>query len=37
MDEKRTTALGQRYLDELGGDSPAKPIVRALLALTISV
>jgi RNA polymerase sigma-70 factor (ECF subfamily) len=29
--EDRTTAVVQRYLDELGGDSPAEPIVRALL------
>jgi RNA polymerase sigma factor (sigma-70 family) len=31
MAEARTTAVVQRYLDELGGDSPAEPIVRALL------
>ena len=31
MSEVRTTAVVQRYLDELGGDSPAEPIVRALL------
>jgi RNA polymerase sigma-70 factor (ECF subfamily) len=31
MDEERTTAAVQRYLDELAGDSPAEPIVRALL------
>ena len=31
MREERTTAVVQRYLDELGGDSPAEPIVRALL------
>jgi RNA polymerase sigma-70 factor (ECF subfamily) len=31
MDEERTTVAVQRYLDELGGDSPAEPIVRALL------
>jgi RNA polymerase sigma factor (sigma-70 family) len=29
--EEHTTAVVQRYLDELGGDSPAEPIVRALL------
>jgi RNA polymerase sigma-70 factor (ECF subfamily) len=29
--EARTTAVIQRYLDELGGYSPAEPIVRALL------
>jgi RNA polymerase sigma factor (sigma-70 family) len=31
MAEARTTAVIQCYLDELGGDSPAEPIVRALL------
>jgi RNA polymerase sigma-70 factor (ECF subfamily) len=31
MAEARTTAVVQRYLDELAGDSPAEPIVRALL------
>jgi RNA polymerase sigma factor (sigma-70 family) len=31
MREEHTTAVVQRYLDELGGDSPAEPIVRALL------
>jgi RNA polymerase sigma factor (sigma-70 family) len=31
MREERTTAVIQRYLDELGGDSPAEPIVQALL------
>ena len=31
MDEECTTAVVQRYLDELGGDSPAEPVVRALL------
>src|SRR6202035_2050869 len=31
MDEERTTAAVQRYLDELAGNSPAKPVVRALL------
>ena len=31
MREERTTAVVQRYLDELGGDSRAEPIVRALL------
>ena len=29
--EEHTTAVIQRYLDELAGDSPAEPIVRALL------
>src|SRR5262249_15611322 len=28
---EHTTAVVQRYLDELGGDSPTEPIVRALL------
>jgi RNA polymerase sigma-70 factor (ECF subfamily) len=31
MAEARTTAVIQSYLDELGGDSPAEPIVRVLL------
>ena len=31
MNDDHTTAVVQRYLDELGGDSPAEPIVRALL------
>jgi RNA polymerase sigma factor (sigma-70 family) len=31
MNEDHTTAVVQRYLDELAGDSPAEPIVRALL------
>ena len=31
MDEDRTTVVVQRYLDELAGDAPAEPIVRALL------
>ena len=31
MAEARTTAVVQSYLDELGGDSPAEPVVRALL------
>jgi RNA polymerase sigma factor (sigma-70 family) len=31
MNEEHTTAVVQRYLDELGGDSPSEPIVRALL------
>jgi RNA polymerase sigma factor (sigma-70 family) len=31
MSDERTTAVVQRYLDELGGDSPTEPIVRALL------
>jgi RNA polymerase sigma factor (sigma-70 family) len=31
MREERTTAVIQRYLDDLDGDSPSEPIVRALL------
>src|SRR5262249_46249551 len=31
MGEEHTTAVVQRYLDELAGASPAEPIVRALL------
>jgi RNA polymerase sigma-70 factor (ECF subfamily) len=31
MSEERTTAAVQRFLDELAGDSPAEPVVRALL------
>jgi RNA polymerase sigma-70 factor (ECF subfamily) len=31
MSEEHTTAVVQRYLDELVGDSPAEPIVRVLL------
>jgi RNA polymerase sigma-70 factor (ECF subfamily) len=31
MGEETTTVVVQRYLDELGGDSPAEPVVRALL------
>jgi RNA polymerase sigma-70 factor (ECF subfamily) len=31
VSEDRTTAVVQRYLGELAGDSPAEPIVRALL------
>ena len=31
MSEEHTTALVQRYLDELAEDSPAEPIIRALL------
>jgi RNA polymerase sigma-70 factor (ECF subfamily) len=31
MDEERTTAIVQRFLDELAGDAPAEPVVRALL------
>jgi RNA polymerase sigma factor (sigma-70 family) len=31
MAEEHTTAVVQRYLDELGGDVPSEPVVRALL------
>ena len=31
MNEEHTTAVVQHYLDELAGDSPAEPVVRALL------
>ena len=31
MDEEHTTAVVQRYLDELRGDAPAESAVRALL------
>ena len=31
MSEEHATTVVQRYLDELGGDSPAEPIVGALL------
>jgi hypothetical protein len=31
MSEEHTTAVVQRYLDELAEDSPAEPIVRTLL------
>jgi RNA polymerase sigma-70 factor (ECF subfamily) len=31
MEEERTTAAVQRYLDELAGDTPAEPVIRALL------
>src|SRR6202050_4123229 len=33
MDEEHTTAVVQRYLDELGGDAPAESAVRAPPAL----
>jgi len=35
MDEQHTTVIIQRYLDELAGDAPAEPIVRALLARAV--
>jgi RNA polymerase sigma-70 factor (ECF subfamily) len=31
MDEERTTAVVQRYLDGLAGDAPTEPVIRALL------
>jgi RNA polymerase sigma-70 factor (ECF subfamily) len=31
MNDEHTTAVVQRYLDELAGDSPSEPIIRALL------
>jgi RNA polymerase sigma factor (sigma-70 family) len=31
MNDERTTAAVQRYLDELAGDTPAEPVIRALL------
>src|SRR5215831_2759986 len=31
MSDDHTTAVVQRYLDELAGDSPAEPLVRAML------
>jgi RNA polymerase sigma-70 factor (ECF subfamily) len=31
MSDERTTLVVQRYLDEMAGDSPAEPVVRALL------
>jgi RNA polymerase sigma-70 factor (ECF subfamily) len=35
MAEERTTAAVQRYLDELAGDAPAGPVVRALLGRAV--
>ena len=32
MTEEHTTAVVQRYLDALGGDTPAEPIIRDLMA-----
>jgi RNA polymerase sigma-70 factor (ECF subfamily) len=31
MGENHTTAVVQRYLDALGGETPADPLIRALL------
>ena len=36
MGEERTTAVVQRYLDELAGDTPAEQAVRALLDRAVS-
>jgi RNA polymerase sigma factor (sigma-70 family) len=36
MEEERTTAVVQRYLDGLAGDTPAEPAVRALLDRAVS-
>jgi RNA polymerase sigma-70 factor (ECF subfamily) len=35
MEEERTTAAVQRYLDELVGDAPAGPVVHALLGRAV--
>jgi RNA polymerase sigma-70 factor (ECF subfamily) len=35
MAQEHTTTAVQRYLDELAGDSPAEPVVRALLARAV--
>ena len=32
MDDQRTTAVVQRYLDELAGGAPTEPVIRALLS-----
>ena len=31
MNEEGTSAAVQRYLDQMAGDAPAEPVVRALL------
>src|SRR5947209_2948372 len=36
MDEERTTAVVQRYLDELAAEAPAEPVVRALLGRAVN-
>jgi RNA polymerase sigma factor (sigma-70 family) len=36
MNEERTTAAVQRYLDELAGDAPSEPVIRALLARAVA-
>jgi RNA polymerase sigma-70 factor (ECF subfamily) len=35
MDEAHTTAVVQRYLDELAGGAPTEPVVRALLGQAV--
>jgi RNA polymerase sigma-70 factor (ECF subfamily) len=35
MGEEHTTTAVQRYLDDLAGDSPAEPVVRALLSRAV--
>jgi RNA polymerase sigma factor (sigma-70 family) len=35
MAEESTTAAVQRYLDELAGDAPAEPVIRALLGRAV--
>jgi RNA polymerase sigma-70 factor (ECF subfamily) len=35
VDAEHTTNVVQRYLDELAGDSPAEPVVRALLGRAV--
>jgi RNA polymerase sigma factor (sigma-70 family) len=35
MDEERTTAALQRHLEDLAGDAPAAPVVRALLGRAV--
>lgn len=36
MSEEQTTAAVQRYLDQLNGDSPSEPVIRALLERAVS-
>ena len=35
MTEEQTTIVVQRYLDELAGDTPTEPVIRALLDRSI--
>jgi RNA polymerase sigma-70 factor (ECF subfamily) len=35
MDEEQTTIIVQRYLNELAGDTPAEPVIRALLGRAV--